>query len=178
MSLSIRRIFITGFMGAGKTTVAASLARRLSCRMIDLDHFIAEREGRTPQQIIDEDGEARFRQLETSALREVLSDDSAAYVVALGGGAWTVEQNRALINEHDGFTVWLDAPFQLCWQRIRSGGPARPLARDREKARRIYRERRPIYALATLHVRATKERSAHDKATEIADALLHGTAKV
>ena len=177
MSLPIRRIFITGFMGAGKTTVAASLARRLSCRMVDLDHFIATREGRTPQQIIDEDGEARFRQLETSALRDVQSDD-AARVVALGGGAWTVEQNRALIAEHDGFTVWLDAPFQLCWQRIRSGGPARPLARDREKARRIYRERRPIYALATLHVRATKERSAHHRATEIADALLHGTAQV
>lgn len=179
MSVSNRRIFITGFMGAGKTTVAASLARRLNCRMIDLDRFITAREGRTPQQIIDEDGEARFREIETSALREVLETEGETYVVALGGGAWTIEQNRLLITEREGFTVWLDASFELCWQRIRSsGGDARPLARDREKARRIYHKRRPIYALATLHVRATKERSAHDKAMEIERALLHPAARM
>lgn len=172
MSVSTGRIFITGFMGAGKTTVAASLARRLNCRMIDLDRFIAAREGRSIQQIIDEDGEARFRELETSALRDVLDDDAEAYVVALGGGAWTIEQNRALITEHDGFTVWLDVPFHVCWQRIRSVGDSRPLARNREKARRLYAERRPLYALATLRVQATKKGSAHDKAEEIACALL------
>jgi shikimate kinase len=173
MSVSTGRIFITGFMGAGKTTVAASLARRLNCRLIDLDRFIAAREGRSIQQIIDEDGEARFRELETSALRDVLEDDAEAYVVALGGGAWTIEQNRALITEHDGFTVWLDAPFHVCWQRIRMTRQVRPLARDRQKARRLYDERRLVYALATLHVQATKERSAADKAAEIEYALLH-----
>jgi shikimate kinase len=178
MSVSGGRIFITGFMGAGKTTVAASLARRLNCRMIDLDHFIAAREGRTPQQIIDEDGEARFRELETSALRAVLEDDETAYVVALGGGAWTVERNRALISEHDGFTVWLDAPFYVCWQRIRCVGDSRPLARDREQARRLYDARRPVYALAKLRVRATKKRSAHDRAAEIEQALLRPAVKI
>jgi shikimate kinase len=172
MNAPVRRIFITGFMGAGKTTVAAALARKLDCRMIDLDHFIAAREGRTPQQIIDEDGEARFRAMETSALRDVLNDEVSGIVVALGGGAWTVEQNRALITERDGFTIWLDAPFEVCWQRIRSVKDSRPLARNRESARRLYDERRPVYALATLRVQATKKRSAHDRAAEIAHALL------
>ena len=123
--LSIRRISSHGFWAQAKPRRRLPRANP-QMPHIDLDHFIATREGRTPQQIIDEDGEARFRQLETSALRDVLLDDSV-YVVALGGGAWTVEQNRALINEHDGFTVWLDAPFQLCWQRIRA---AAPLARS------------------------------------------------
>lgn len=172
MSVSTRRIFITGFMGAGKTTVAASLARRLNCRMIDLDHFIAAREGRTARQLIDEEGETRFRELETSALRAVLDEDDEACVVALGGGAWTIERNRALITERDGFTVWLDTPFHVCWQRIRSVGDSRPLARNREQARRLYDERRQVYALATLRVRATKKRSAHDRAAEIQRALL------
>jgi shikimate kinase len=173
-NVSIRPVFITGFMGAGKTTVAKSLARILNCRMIDLDQFIVAREGRSIQQIIEEDGEARFRELESSALRDVMDDDDddVACVVALGGGAWTIEQNRLLIMERNGFTVWLDAPFGLCWQRIRSGGDVRPLARDRATARRVYNERRPVYALATLRVRATKERSAHGRALEIARSLL------
>ena len=172
MTTYSKRIFITGFMGAGKTSVASSLARRLNCRMLDLDHFISQREGRTPQQIIDEDGEARFRERETSALRDVLEDD-AACVVALGGGAWTMLATRTLIAEHDGLTVWLDAPFELCWQRIKSGVDVRPLARDRDKAQRLYDERRSLYQLADLRVPSTEERSAEDVAAEIAHAILH-----
>src|ERR1044072_1765501 len=161
MMTSIPRIFITGFTAAGKTTLAKSLARRTGCRMVDLDQFIAEREGRTPQQIIVEDGEARFREIETTALRVVLENEKAV-VVALGGGAWTIEQNRMLISEDGGFTAWLDAPFKLCWQRIRSGGGVRPLARDREKARQLYNARRTLYELADLRVEATEARSTAD----------------
>ncbi|MGB7925048.1 MAG: shikimate kinase [Pyrinomonadaceae bacterium] len=177
MSATVPRIFITGFMAAGKTTVAKSLARRLNCRMIDLDRFIVAREGRSIQQIIDEDGEARFREMETSALRDVLNDEAAS-VVALGGGTWTIEQNRALIAERDGFTVWLDVPFHVCWQRIRSAGDSRPLARSRENARRLYDARRPVYALATLRVRSTKTSRANDRAAEIEHALLHPADKM
>ncbi|HEX8650495.1 MAG TPA: shikimate kinase [Pyrinomonadaceae bacterium] len=177
MTTSIRRIFITGFMGAGKTTLASSLARRLDCPMVDLDQFIREREGRSPQQIIDEDGEARFRELETSALRAVLENE-ASCIIALGGGAWAFKQNRTLIAERDGFTVWLDAPFELCWRRIRSEGDKRPLARDREKAGRLYDERRALYGLADLRVQATEERSAEDVAAEIEHALLHRRTKL
>jgi shikimate kinase len=78
-------IIITGFMGAGKTSIASALARRLACAMIDLDQFIREREGRTPQAIIDEDGEQRFREIEAQALREALETDGAR-IIALGGG--------------------------------------------------------------------------------------------
>src|SRR5262245_13296867 len=112
-----RRVVIVGFMGCGKTTVAKALARRLGCEMIDLDTFITEREGRSPAQIIMEDGEIPFRKTESQALRNALEIDEAR-VIALGGGAWTIEANRALVAQHKGLSVWLDAPFELCWQRI------------------------------------------------------------
>lgn len=151
MSESSPRIILTGFMGAGKTTVAKTLARRLDCRMIDLDEFIAAVTGHSIRALIDEDGVARFREVETRALRDALEDE-AARVIALGGGTWTVERNRALLDKHNCLTVWLDAPFDLCWRRIESIKDARPLARDKEKARRLYDERQAIYKLAMFRV--------------------------
>jgi shikimate kinase len=166
MSVNVRPIVITGFMGAGKTAVAAALARRLSCVKIDLDRFIKEREGRTAQMIIDEDGEARFREIEAQALRDAL-ETGRARIFALGGGAWTIPQNRALVNEHGAFTVWLDAPFELCWHRIKSGKGSRPLARDFESARRLYDERRAVYDQAMLRVEISDEKSVEAVAAEI-----------
>jgi shikimate kinase len=166
MSVKVRPIVITGFMGAGKTAVAAALARRLACAMIDLDHFIKKREGRTAQTIIDEDGEARFREIEAQTLRDAL-ETGGACIIALGGGAWTVPQNRALINEHGAFTVWLDAPFELCWHRIKSGKESRPLARDFDSARRLYDDRRAVYHQAMLRVEISDEKSVEAVANEI-----------
>lgn len=164
------RIIITGFMGAGKSTVARALAARLSCTLIDLDDFITTRAGRTPQQIIDADGEARFRELETAALRTALAE-TKVQVIALGGGAWTIAENRALVAQHNGFSVWLDAPFELCWRRITGGdGNERPFARDKKKARTLYEERRTLYALATLRA-APGEHEIEAIVTQIAGEL-------
>ncbi len=109
-----RRIIVVGFMGCGKTAVAEALARRLGCAMVDLDSFITDREGRSPAEIIVQDSEPQFREIETRALKVVLEED-AARVIALGGGAWMVDANRALVARHDCLSVWLDAPFDLCW---------------------------------------------------------------
>lgn len=161
------RIVITGFMGAGKTTVAAALARLLGCRSVDLDDIITAREGRTPPQLIDEDGEAAFREAETRALGEVLREEEAR-VVALGGGAWALERNRLLVREHGCLAVWLDAPFELCWRRIgEDRSEDRPNARDPSRARTLYDARRHAYTLAALRVSVTPERSADDIAAEI-----------
>lgn len=167
MKKPVQSIVITGFMGAGKTAVAAALARKLCCPMIDLDNFISEHEGRTPQAIIEEDGEKRFREIESAALREVL-EEGAARVIALGGGTWTIPANRALIHEHNAHTVWLDAPFELCWQRIKSGNDSlRPLARDSESARALYNARRPLYQMVALRVEIDASESAEIIAAEI-----------
>jgi len=146
-----RRIVIVGFMGCGKTTVARALAQRLGCEMIDLDSFITEREGRTPAEIIEADGEPAFREIETHALRDALKMDDAR-VIALGGGAWTIEANRALFAQRDCLSVWLDAPFELCWERIISSGDTRPLAPDRESAHRLYKSRCENYQLADARI--------------------------
>ena len=143
-----RRIVILGFMACGKTTVAKELAQQLECDFVDLDSFITERHGRSPAEIINEDGEDSFRELETLALRDVLQQNDVR-VIALGGGAWTVPANRTLAGLHDCVTVWLDAPFDLCWQRItESNETVRPLAPDHAKALGRYEARRAAYALA------------------------------
>lgn len=165
-----RHIIITGFMGSGKTTIGRGLALLLGCEMLDLDHVIAEREGRTAREIIEQDGEQSFREVETRILQEVL-ENSPRGVIALGGGAWTLERNRILINRHGCATVWLDAPFELCWERILSSGSSRPLARDEGQARKLYAERRPQYALAKLPIRLVANRSTDEISAEIAERL-------
>ena len=166
-------IIITGFMGSGKTTLAQALARTLNCQAIDLDQLITEREGRTPKEIIEQDGESAFREVETRLLRDVL-EESLVRVIALGGGAWTLRGNRDLIAQHDGFTVWLDVPFELCWRRITVAGSDRPLAQNEEQARSLYEERRPIYGLAALRVTAQLDKGVDESLSAITD-VLHRT---
>jgi shikimate kinase len=165
-----RRVVITGFMAAGKTSVATALGSALDCRVIDLDYIISEREKRSVPSLINDEGEAGFREAERRALDVVLKMNRAR-VIALGGGAWMMAENRALIARHNCFTVWLDAPFELCWRRITHSEEMRPLAQDRETAQRLYLERRPLYALAELRVSATEGRSVEDLAAEIIAAL-------
>jgi shikimate kinase len=161
-----RCIIILGFMCAGKTSVAHALARQSNLQMLDLDEAIIEQEQRSIANVIEEDGVERFREIETYALQHVLGK-GAANIIALGGGAWTIEQNRSLLAQHDCLTVWLDTPFELCWNRIVNAEIIRPLATDRESAHRLYRERRPLYALAAQRIRVTEERSADELASEI-----------
>ena len=150
-----RRFVIVGFMGCGKTTVAQALADHLACEMIDLDSFITETCGRSPAEIIGEESEGMFREIETKALHDVLANRNAC-VIALGGGTWTIERNRELIGQHDCLTVWLDVPFETCWQRITSSGKTnRPLAPDRQKAYELYQTRQSLYQLASVRMKAT-----------------------
>ena len=146
------KVIITGFMGCGKTRVARELARRLNLEMIDLDERITEREGRTPAQLIVADGEPAFRAIESDVLRELLTTDAAS-VIALGGGAWIQETNRDLIKQYGYSTVWLDVPFDVCWERIEASGEDRPLGKTRQQAHALYDSRRPIYELADIHIK-------------------------
>ncbi len=143
-------------MGCGKSKVAREVARRLNVVMIDLDERITEREGRSPAQLIDEDGEPAFRAVETGTLRDVL-ESGEARVISLGGGAWIQEANRILIDRYGCLSVWLDAPFDLCWARIEASEEIRPLGRTKDQALALYEQRRPIYQLADVHLQAGDE---------------------
>lgn len=149
-----KTIVITGFMGCGKSRVARELARRLNVEMIDLDERITASEGRTPAQLINESGEHAFRSVETNTLRELL-ETNAAGVVALGGGAWIESANRALIDQYRCLSVWLDAPFAVCWERISASADERPLGKTIDEAEARYNARKPIYALAKIQIPVT-----------------------
>ena len=150
------KIVITGFMGSGKTRLARELARRLNLEMIDLDDRVTEREGRSPAQLIVDEGEEAFRVIESDVLRELLETDGAG-VIALGGGAWIVDGNRQLIDEYGCLSVWLDVPFEVCWTRIETSEDDRPLGRTRDQAKALYDQRKPVYQLAKIHVQVTGE---------------------
>jgi len=161
-----QQLIIVGFMGSGKTTIAREVARRLNCAAIDLDDFITTSTGRSPAEIIQQDGEPGFREIETRLLDEVLRQNSAT-VIAAGGGAWTIPENRRLISKVGAKTVWLDAPFELCWKRIQSNEEARPLAPSREAADQLYQNRRPVYELADLRIAIAEDDSVDEVAARI-----------
>lgn len=149
------KIVITGFMGSGKTRIARKLARHLNLTMVDLDDRITEKEGRSPAQLIVEEGEPAFRLIESAVLRELLEADTAN-IIALGGGAWIQEVNRNLINQEGCVSIWLDVPFEACWARIESSGDDRPLGRTKDQAQMLYEQRRPIYQLANIHIKTER----------------------
>ena len=161
-------------MGSGKSSVAKALAELLDYEMIDLDEAIESAAGRSPAAIIQEDGEARFRELERQALISSMQDDGKQ-VLALGGGTWMLKANRDQIQRHGATTVWLDAPFDLCWKRIAAGGDQRPLAPDETTAFKLFSERTSCYELADLRVPVTELESAEEIAAEIARTLAKRT---
>jgi shikimate kinase len=157
-------IFLTGFMGSGKSTVGQALADLLGRPFIDLDARIEAMTNRSIPDIIANDGEERFRQIESKTLRETAKMSNA--IIALGGGAITCEENRRLILD-EGISVWLDAPFELCWQRIQQDENVRPLAPDEATARARFEARRPLYELSLLHTPVSKSQSSTEIAEEI-----------
>ena len=163
-----QQIIIVGFMGSGKTTLAQEVGRLLSYPVIDLDESITSSEGRSAAEIIQQDGENSFRKCETQMLDKVLTEHSRV-VIAAGGGAWTIAENRRLIAESGALTVWLDTPFELCWSRIEVKRETRPLAPSKQAAEKLYRERRSAYELAELRIAVAENESTE----EIADRLIH-----
>jgi shikimate kinase len=161
-------IFLVGFMGCGKSTIGEELARLLHRPFIDLDARIEALTNRSISDIFTHDGEQRFRQIESKALREAAQMGTA--VIALGGGAVTQAENRELMNQ-TGITIWLNAPFELCWQRIQKDGNIRPLAPDETTARLRYQERQMLYAEADVIVEIPADTPPVETAEEILELL-------
>jgi len=117
-------IFLIGFMGAGKSMLAPELARRLALPAHDLDSEIAGRTGRTVADIIREDGEAAFRELERDVLRHFLGENTG--IVACGGGTPCFYDNMAAMR-HAGVVVYLQMKPERLAKRIEQQGSDRPL---------------------------------------------------
>lgn len=162
------KIYLVGFMAAGKTTLARALARRLDWRAVDIDELIEAREHESVAEIFAHHGEGYFRAAERAVLAEQLAPRHL--VVATGGGTFADVQNRAAINS-DGVSVWLDAPLDRLVARIPVDG-RRPLAADRASLERLYHQRRGFYEQA--HLRLDAGRASVDALVEqLTDWLEH-----
>jgi shikimate kinase len=142
------RVFLVGFMGAGKTSIGRLLAEELGYQFVDLDELIESRAGQSVRDIFTLRGEAEFRALESEAVEwcERLYD----VVVALGGGAYESELNRECLRKL-GTTFWLDCPLEICLARS-AGDKSRPLLGDPREMRVLMERRRPNYSLADFVV--------------------------
>ena len=163
-----KRLVLTGFMGVGKSSVGRHLAQILHAERIDLDFFIEKNEKRKISDIIDVDGEAAYRTIESANLRKLL-DEHEAQVISLGGGTWIVEANRELIKKKGLTSIWLESTFEHCWYNIKFSHKERPLARDKEKAKKLFEDRKKIYCLADWHFIIKPEYSSYDIAKLIYD---------
>jgi shikimate kinase len=144
------KIYLVGFMGAGKSTVAGALGKRLDWKVEDIDVRIERAERRDIPTIFREAGEPYFRARERDSLIDLLPERGT--VVASGGGTFAEPSNRELMLR-DGAVVWLDIPFATVVSRIPSDG-RRPLAADRLAMEQLYNQRLAAYRLAHFRVDA------------------------
>ncbi len=159
-------LFLIGFMGAGKTTVARALRRLTHWPMTDLDREIEERCGMRIAEIFAEYGEEEFRRMESRLLDEVSSRGGA--IVSCGGGVIKSPANIARMRER-GTVIWLTASPQTILSRVRFDD-SRPLLNGKktiEDIEEMLRERRPLYETASDFSVSTDGRRAAEIASEI-----------
>lgn len=152
----MKRIYLIGFMGSGKTTLGRAYAKAEQLEFVDLDWFIEQRYHREVREIFTERGENGFRELERQLLHEVGTFENV--VIACGGGTPCFFDNMTFMNE-TGDTVYLDAHPQVLFERLSVAKDKRPLLADKsdEELKMFIREaidkRLPYYRQAayTLH---------------------------
>ncbi len=162
-----RPIYLVGMAGAGKSTVGSGLAARLGRVFLDTDDEVERRSGRTIAEIFEQEGEARFRELEVEAI-DWASKEGA--VVALGGGAIAQPGAAERLLAH-GLVVFLRADLETLINRI-GDGSTRPLLAGLDRAGRVERlgellaERRVYYEKASIAVDASR------RADEVVDEIV------
>jgi shikimate kinase len=157
MLLKLKRtpgLYLVGFMGSGKTAVGRLLADELGWSFADVDQDIEKLQGLSITEIFDTRGEAEFRRIERETMRNRLREIECGkpMVLALGGGAFVDAENRKLLEER-GVTLWLDCSFPRICSRL-EGQTDRPLARDPERFRQLFDDRRDAYCQAEYRIEA------------------------
>lgn len=161
-------VVLVGTMGAGKTTVGRMLADRLGVGFRDTDEDVEAQTGRTVADILVEDGEGAFRELERAAVATALSEHDG--VLALGGGAVLAEDTRADLAHHR--VVFLRVGLSGAAERV-GLGVSRPLllGNVRGRMKQLLDERTPVYEAVARHVVETDGRTADEVADEVSGLL-------
>ena len=160
----MNNIVLCGFMGSGKTVVGGELAKIMGAKFVDTDELIEKEQGVAIKAIFATHGEDYFRDLEYEMCKKVAQMKGA--VVSTGGGAMTFARNVEAIKQGSK-VVFLDASFDVICDRI-GNSTTRPLFRDREKAKKLYDERKDKYLAAADYV-VNGDMGARKTALEIAD---------
>ena len=160
----MNNIVLCGFMGSGKTVVGRELAKIMGAKFVDTDELIEKEQGVAIKAIFAAHGEDYFRDLEYEMCKKVAQMKGA--VVSTGGGAMTFARNVEAIKQGSK-VVFLDASFDVICDRI-GNSTTRPLFQDREKAKRLYAERKDKYLAAADYV-VNGDMGARKTALEIAD---------
>lgn len=123
-----QHVFLTGFMGSGKTTAGKVLAPLLKTRFFDLDEYLEKKEGRDIPTIFEEDGEETFRKLETNYLKDLLKLKDP-HIISLGGGTVCFNNNLDAIKKN-GTLVYIELPVPVLAERIQESKTTRPLLKS------------------------------------------------
>ncbi|HET7628473.1 MAG TPA: shikimate kinase [Bacillales bacterium] len=145
-------VYLTGFMGSGKTTVGKALAAELGLPVVDTDTYIEKMTGRRIKEIFAEQGETGFRRLETQALKAVTKENT---VITTGGGIVLSRENREFMKKR-GTVVHLRCTAEEIMRRL-ANDQDRPLLRgkDMESVQRMYADRLPLYEQCDLEIDTT-----------------------
>ena len=162
-------VYLTGFMGVGKTTVGRVLAKIMDRPFVDLDECIETSQGMTISEIFRSAGETGFRVLESELLREL--DDEMPAVVALGGGVQTRAENRDWLAGH-GTTVWIDLPLADLMGRLRREEKTlRPKFENEAQVRDLFAARLVDYGDSDLRIEVSSSDSAAAVASRICELM-------
>jgi shikimate kinase len=149
------RIFLTGFMGSGKTTIGPSLASQLGYKFIDQDELIEKHYNMSVGEVFAKFGEVKFRETEHEVLVEVVVADNL--VISTGGGAPCFFNNMEFMNRY-GITVYLKAEPVTLMNRLRKLTDSRPLLKGKTEQELMQfitdklNEREPFYHEAKLNI--------------------------
>ncbi|HKD19819.1 MAG TPA: thiamine phosphate synthase [Thermoanaerobaculia bacterium] len=162
-----RRVYLVGFMAAGKTTVGRRVAERLGWPFVDLDDEIEKKSGRTVRALFEEFGEKAFRERETTFL--AATETLPRAVIATGGGSFPREENRRLAARL-GTAVFLDVSLETVRMRLK-GKTDRPLFVNEAQLSDLFAARTPFYRMAPVAVRLGGAETIEESADRVLTAL-------
>lgn len=136
LELEMKNIVFVGMPGCGKSTIGRKVAEKLGRKFKDADEEVLTFSGKTPAEIITNEGEPAFRKVETEVLKELCKQ--SAYVVSTGGGCVTVDENFDAVRQN-AVVVWIKRPLEAL------STEGRPLSKSPEEIRKMYDFRAPRY---------------------------------